>query len=131
MSVFCGDIGLGYDVGCDTHTTVMNSSLGDRARELRLRFVVPAFHGHAHNRLCQLSWHPMYVEGAGKEDFECCERAFGDPNQLASGTRLATPFHRHQAIEEHFKFRSDDKHADSSEILRPELSASVVVLMLL
>lgn len=113
MTVFGNDIGLAYDVGCDTWKTVLTSSLRDRALNQRLRLIVPAFHGHQHNRLCQLDWHPMYIEGAGKEDFEGCERAFRDSNMLASGTRLATAFHRHQAIEQHWAFRSLDKYADS------------------
>ncbi|KAI0734100.1 hypothetical protein BC629DRAFT_526102 [Irpex lacteus] len=112
MDVFGNKIGLAYDVGCDTWKTVLASSLRDRALKQRLRLIVPAFHGHSHNRLCQLDWHPMYIEGAGKEDFEGCERAFRDSNMLASGTRLATAFHRHQAIEQHWSFRSFDKYAD-------------------
>ncbi|KAI0702843.1 hypothetical protein BC835DRAFT_1263474 [Cytidiella melzeri] len=81
-------------------------------RRAEPRLIVPAFHGHQHNRLCQLDWHPMYINGAGKEDFEGCERAFKDSNMLASGTRLASAFHRHQAIEQHWAFRSLDKHTD-------------------
>ncbi|KAI0684292.1 hypothetical protein BC835DRAFT_1409170 [Cytidiella melzeri] len=102
MAVFGSHIGLGYDVGCDTSKTVMSSSLQARAEDQHLRLIVPAFHGHQHNRLCQLDWHPMYIKGAGKEDFEGCERAFKDSNMLASGTRLSTAFHRHQAIEQHW-----------------------------
>ncbi|KAI0696074.1 hypothetical protein BC835DRAFT_1406027 [Cytidiella melzeri] len=117
MTVFGNNIGLAYDVGCDTWKTILNCSLRDRALEQRLRLIVPAFHGHQHNRLCQLDWHPMYIKGAGKEDFEGCERAFKDSNMLASGTRLATAFHRHQAIEQHWTFRSLDKHADSGTFI--------------
>ncbi|KAI0699213.1 hypothetical protein BC835DRAFT_1412678 [Cytidiella melzeri] len=117
MSVFGQNIGLAYDIGCDTWKTILNSSLRDRAIEQNLRLIVPAFHGHQHNRLCQLDWHPMYINGAGKEDFEGCERAFKDSNMLASGTRLASAFHRHQAIEQHWAFRSLDKHADSGTFL--------------
>ncbi|EKM49342.1 uncharacterized protein PHACADRAFT_188921 [Phanerochaete carnosa HHB-10118-sp] len=126
LSVHGKQIGLGYDVGCDLHTTVMSSSLGERARKQELRLVVPAFHGHAHNRLCQLSWHPMYVNGTGKEDFEGSERAFSDSNQLASGTRLATGFHRAQAIETHVAHRSKDKH--SLKILHEDGHALEVLL---
>ncbi|KAI0697792.1 hypothetical protein BC835DRAFT_1405591 [Cytidiella melzeri] len=117
MAVFGSHIGLGYDVGCDTSKTVMSSSLQARAEDQHLRLIVPAFHGHQHNRLCQLDWHPMYIKGAGKEDFEGCERAFKDSNMLASGTRLSTAFHRHQAIEQHWAFRTLDKHADSGTFL--------------
>jgi hypothetical protein len=94
----------------------MASSLQARALEQQLRLIVPAFHGHQHNRLCQIDWHPMHISGAGKEDFEGCERAFKESNMLASGTRLSTAFHRHQAIEQHWLFRSYDKHADSGTL---------------
>ncbi|KAH9947990.1 hypothetical protein B0H21DRAFT_708025 [Amylocystis lapponica] len=47
--------------------------------------VVPAFHGHSHNRGCQVNWHPMYMEGVGKEDFEVVNGA--SPNQMPSPPR--------------------------------------------
>ncbi|THG99052.1 hypothetical protein EW026_g3227 [Hermanssonia centrifuga] len=50
MDTFGKKIGLAYDMGCDLQKTLMSSSLGARARELELRLLVPAFHGHAHNR---------------------------------------------------------------------------------
>ena len=53
----------------------------------------------------------MYIEGVGLEDFEECERTFAKSNELASVTRLASPYHRHQHIDEHFAFHDQDKHA--------------------
>ncbi|KAJ7603381.1 hypothetical protein DFH06DRAFT_1151911 [Mycena polygramma] len=111
------DIGLGYDIFCAFYTTLRRSSLGARAVGLRLRGIVPAFHGHAHNRECQLGWHPMYVEGAGLEDFEECERTFAKSNNLGSVTRLASAFHRMQQIDEHFDFHDADKHASSGKFI--------------
>jgi hypothetical protein len=81
--------------------------------ELQACGVVLAFHGHGHNRSCQVSWHPMYIDGIGMEDFAECECTFSLSNNLAAATHLATPFHCHQEIEEHFKFHDDDKHAQS------------------
>ncbi|KAF8583365.1 hypothetical protein K439DRAFT_1617574 [Ramaria rubella] len=43
-------LGLGYDIACSFWSTLMRSSLGGQARKQGLRMVVPAFHGHAHNR---------------------------------------------------------------------------------
>lgn len=106
---------LAYDMGCVEATTVDGSSLGERAREQQLRFVVPSFHGHAHNRLCQLKFHPQYIVTLGLEDFETCERWFSKSNNLASTTRLATRFHRHQAIEQYMMFADDEKYAASSK----------------
>ncbi|KAJ7870096.1 hypothetical protein B0H14DRAFT_2345835, partial [Mycena olivaceomarginata] len=79
--------------------------------------VVPAFHRHAHNRMCQIGWHPIYVDGAGLEDFEECEHTFCLWNNLASCTRLATPFHRQQQIDEHFYFHDQNKHAASGNFI--------------
>ncbi|KAJ7256400.1 hypothetical protein C8J57DRAFT_950293, partial [Mycena rebaudengoi] len=56
-------------------------------------------------------WHPLYVDGVGLEDFEECERTFARSNHLASVTRMATPFHRQQQIDEHFAFHDLNKHA--------------------
>ncbi|KAJ6493883.1 hypothetical protein DFH09DRAFT_1104346 [Mycena vulgaris] len=89
-------------------------SLGVKTVALRLRGIVPAFHGHVHNRECQIGWHPLYVDGVGLEDFEECERTFAKSNNLASTTHMSTPFHRQQQIDEHFFFHDLDKHASSA-----------------
>src|ERR1700678_2525380 len=92
FNLYGTDIGLGYDIFCAFIKTLLRSSLGAKTIALRLHGVVPAFHGHAHNRACQVQWHPMYMEGVGLEDFEECERTFYKSNELASITRLATLF---------------------------------------
>ncbi|KAJ7199256.1 hypothetical protein GGX14DRAFT_536557 [Mycena pura] len=111
------DIGLGYDIMCAFFKTLMRSSLGAQAVAMRMQGVVPAFHGHAHNRACQIGWHPLYVDGVGLEDFEECERTFSKSNHLATATRFATPFHRQQHIDEHFHFHDQDKHASSGTFI--------------
>ncbi|KAJ6463583.1 hypothetical protein DFH09DRAFT_1254717 [Mycena vulgaris] len=115
------DIGLGYDIMCAFFKTLLRSSLGKRVIGMRLKGVVPAFHGHAHNRACQVGWHPLYVEGVGLEDFEECERTFCKSNHLASVTRLSTAFHRRQQIDEHFYFHDIDKHTSSESADPPSL----------
>ncbi|KAJ7725663.1 hypothetical protein DFH07DRAFT_758581 [Mycena maculata] len=111
------DIGLGYDIMCAFFKTLLRSSLGSRVVAMNMRGVVPAFHGHAHNRACQVGWHPLYVDGVGLEDFEECERTFSGSNHLAGTTRLCTTFHRQQAIDEHFDFHDLDKHAASGNFI--------------
>jgi hypothetical protein len=76
--------------------------------------MVGAFHGHAHNRACQLEWHLLYMEGTGHADGEGCEQVFSSSNDLTRGTRHMTRFHRHQAIEEHFNFWDQDKYTNLS-----------------
>ncbi|KAJ7683507.1 hypothetical protein B0H14DRAFT_2422398 [Mycena olivaceomarginata] len=117
FELYGGDIALGYDIMCAFYKTLLRSSLGRDTVKLRLRGVVPAFHGHAHNRGCQLSWHPMYMEGVGLEDFEECEHTFSLSNNLANCTRLATPFHRQQQIDEHFHFHDKDKYVASGNFI--------------
>ncbi|KAJ7279762.1 hypothetical protein C8J57DRAFT_1434098 [Mycena rebaudengoi] len=111
------DVGIGYDIMCAFFKTLMRSSLGSRVTAMCLQGVVPAFHGHAHNRACQIGWLPLYVEGVGLEDFEECERTFSKSNHLASTTRLSTAFHRQQQIDEHFKFHDQDKNAASGNFI--------------
>jgi hypothetical protein len=111
------NLALGYDIACAFMKTVANSSLGVKAKQLRLRGVVPAFHGHAHNRGCQVHWHPRYIPGIGIEDFEECERFFSGSNALAACTRLSSEFHRRQQILEYINFHDLDKHAESGECL--------------
>ncbi|KAJ7041288.1 hypothetical protein C8F04DRAFT_1208483 [Mycena alexandri] len=117
FELYGADIALGYDIMCAFYKTLLRSSLGRQTVKLRMRGVVPAFHGHAHNRSCQLGWHPMYVDGVGLEDFEECEHTFCLSNNLANCTRLATPFHRQQQIDEHFLFHDKDKHAASGNFI--------------
>lgn len=69
-------------------------------------------HGYAHNRLCQTTYHPNYLEGAGLEDFEGCERVFSSSNDLARITRFTTPYHRHQRIDIHFQTWDSDHYAN-------------------
>jgi hypothetical protein len=110
IDTFGSDIGLAYDIMCAFIKMLHSSRLiGDKVRKNRLIGIVPAFHGHAHNRKCQLRWHPMYMEGVRTEDFEEYERTFCGSNNLANVTRLSTPFHRRQEIQEYFTFHDEDK----------------------
>ncbi|KAG1739375.1 uncharacterized protein EDB91DRAFT_1237491 [Suillus paluster] len=103
MDIFGDNILYGYDIKCAFKKIVMRSSLADDAKRLNLQGVVPAFHGHAHNRLCQVEHHSKYKVGAGKEDFETCECIFSGSNALAGNICNATDFHHHQALDEHFR----------------------------
>lgn len=116
MDVYGSDLLVGYDIACAFARTVAKSSLSQRVKDMRLSGIVPAFHGHGHNRGCQVYWHPRYFEGAGKEDFEGCERLFSASNHLASGTRLASAFHRRQAIEEFLQHWNRSKHEESGKL---------------
>ncbi|KAJ7058287.1 hypothetical protein C8F01DRAFT_1220566 [Mycena amicta] len=102
-------IALGYDIGCSFETTVAQSELGPEAKRLCLRCLVGSFHGHAHNRLCQVRHLATYVKGVGLEDLEGCERCFSRSNGLARSCRYASRFHRQQEIASYFK------HNDSFE----------------
>ena len=76
-------IGCAYDTGCAFETTLGNSSLGDYAKANQFRLMVGSFHGHAHNRGCQLRWHPTYINGTGHSEGEGCEQVFSSSNNLA------------------------------------------------
>ncbi|TFK79062.1 hypothetical protein K466DRAFT_606431 [Polyporus arcularius HHB13444] len=128
LEVYGPDILVGYDIGCEFTKTLEHSSLGPRAKAKGLSCIVPAFHGHSHNRGCQVQYHPLYFVGAGKEDFEGCERLFSESNGLAPGTRLATPFHRHQAIEQFAQFWSRQKHAESGNFIYNNYKQALSIL---
>lgn len=109
LDVFGEDLGIGYDIGCQFASTLRNSPLGELAEALNTEMMVGEFHGHAHNRLCQLSRLGLYQAGRGLEPLEFCETFFSKSNRLAGTTRYATAFHRHQAITEYFR------HTDTME----------------
>ncbi len=98
LDVFGEDLGVGYDVGCKFGTTLNNSPVGQKARELHYTSLVGLFHGHAHSRLCQLCNLGTYVGGMGLEDLETCERWFSKSNSLAASTRHMSPYHQRLAI---------------------------------
>ncbi|EEB94082.1 hypothetical protein MPER_07170, partial [Moniliophthora perniciosa FA553] len=111
-------LGIGYDIMCAFYKTLCRSpKLRQKVIKSGLVGIVPAFHGHAHNRKCQLSWHPQYVDGVGIEDFEECERTFSLSNQLASTTRLTNRFHRRQSMLEFFQFHDEDKFTASAKFI--------------
>ncbi|EGO04497.1 hypothetical protein SERLA73DRAFT_44410, partial [Serpula lacrymans var. lacrymans S7.3] len=82
LSVYSKNGGCAYDIGCAFSTTLQNSSLGLRARDHNLRMMVGVFHGHTHNRKCQLDWHSLYIEGTGHSQGKGCEHVFSSSNDL-------------------------------------------------
>ncbi|KAJ6461715.1 hypothetical protein C8R45DRAFT_841920 [Mycena sanguinolenta] len=98
LDTFGMKLGAGYDVRCHFESMVANSEMGAEAREKKLRCLVGSFHGHAHNRLCQLRFLATYVEGMGLEDLEGCEQFFSRSNGLAKSCCYASRFHCQQEI---------------------------------
>ena len=93
LDVFGANQGVGYDIGCSHQITVAASSLSEKARILLLQLVVDPFHGHAHNRLCQLCNHPLFRKGFGLEDLATCERIFAGTNPAMHLMWHASYFH--------------------------------------
>ncbi|KAI0054626.1 hypothetical protein BV25DRAFT_1816807, partial [Artomyces pyxidatus] len=114
----CGDRQcIGYDIGCSMDSTVESSSLKAVAREQHLSLLVNAFHGYAHNRLCQLQYHPLYTEGMGIEDLETCERVFSSLGAAARLIRHASYFHWKQFIHLHLLQWDEDRYAELGNFL--------------
>lgn len=111
-----GTIQIGYDIGCAHSVTAANSSFGEQVKH-HTRFVVGSFHGHAHDRLCQLRFHPRYIAGSGREDFEGCERLFSVNNFIAPLIIHATRYHRHELIEASFAAWDSEKYASLGSLL--------------
>ncbi|KAI6143575.1 hypothetical protein BKA82DRAFT_4331131 [Pisolithus tinctorius] len=97
LDAFGSDLGGGYDIGCRFKTTLASSVLGERARSLNYTSLVNAFHGHAHNRLCQLDNLTTYV----------ARGLFSKSNALAPSTRYVSIFHRRQAIACYFEHNDE------------------------
>jgi hypothetical protein len=114
LNTFGDDQGIGHDIGCRGATTIANCSIGCKAKQHRLTILVNAFHGHAHNRRCQLRNHPLYVKGIGLEDLETCERIFAASNAVARTIRHASYFHWLQFLDLHFQQWDQDKYLELS-----------------
>ncbi|KAJ7192983.1 hypothetical protein GGX14DRAFT_305777, partial [Mycena pura] len=129
LDAFGPDLGQGYDIGCDFETTIQNSPLGPKAAALNLKMLVGAFHGHGHNRRCQLDFLTTYVEGLGIEDLEGCERLFSKTNALARSTRYASAFHRKQSIKTYLAHVDTfDTYANLSTFLINNYKQAIAIL---
>lgn len=107
---------LGFDIGCSFEKTVKSSSLvGPLAADQELEILVNAFHGWAHNRMCQLTYHPLFRPGSGLEDFETMERCFSASNDVAPLVRYASRYHYLQAFDLHFQQWDQDRYAALSQ----------------
>ena len=109
LDAFGFDISGGYDIGCKFGITLRCSLLGHQSKHLNYKALVGSFHGHVHNRLCQLKFLATYVKGMGLEDLEGGECFFSKSNALASSIRHAGTFNRKQKIVEF------TKHMDQNE----------------
>ncbi|KAG2125460.1 hypothetical protein DEU56DRAFT_873092 [Suillus clintonianus] len=107
----------GYDIGCSFSKTIAASSVADKVKTVNHRFVVNAFHGHAHNRRCQLQYHTLYQKGLGIEDLETCERVFAGSNAVAPLIRHASYFHWLQFIDLQFDQWDLDRYQELSQFL--------------
>ncbi|EJD36058.1 hypothetical protein AURDEDRAFT_154702 [Auricularia subglabra TFB-10046 SS5] len=105
-----GLLEVAYDINCTHSITASRSSFGEQYKRSILP-VTGRFHGHAHNRACQLDFLSDLVSGSGREPFEGCEQLFSVTNLFASFTRHATAFHRHEDIETAFSVWDQDKYA--------------------
>ncbi|KAJ7640196.1 hypothetical protein B0H17DRAFT_1276776 [Mycena rosella] len=103
LDCFPKKAGLRYDVGRRFEATIRNSDLGPRAKERLLKMLVGAFHGHVHNRLCQLQYLANYIHGLSLEDLEGCEQFFSKSNGLAKSVRYASRSHQQQDITTYIK----------------------------
>ncbi|KAG8939000.1 hypothetical protein FRC04_007139 [Tulasnella sp. 424] len=104
IDLYGGQLGIGYDIGCTAEGTARRSELlKEKFVASQSRFAVPAFHGWAHGRLCQLQTHIRSSEGFGLEDVETCERIFSALNGIASALRHSSKFTRHRFIAAHFE----------------------------
>ncbi|KZT58563.1 hypothetical protein CALCODRAFT_427763, partial [Calocera cornea HHB12733] len=128
MDVYGTDLGVGYDIGCDHSKTVARSSLGTRASAERLRFYVGAFHGYAHNRRCQLSYHPRLLTTAGLEDFETNEWIFSKQNLTAHLYRHASEYHRHATLHAFWARWDEDRHAGLGDWLASNYKQALAIL---
>lgn len=83
IDVYGSDGVMGYDIGCSFTKTAAASSIATKVKNHNHRFVINSFHGHAHNRHCQLQFHTLYQQGLGIEDLKTCKQVFSRSNAVA------------------------------------------------
>ncbi|KAG1869624.1 hypothetical protein F4604DRAFT_1881480 [Suillus subluteus] len=117
LDVYGSNGTTGYDIGCSYGKTVAASSISSKASANHHRFLVNSFHGHAHNRQCQIQYHLLYQKGLGIEDLEMCEQIFSGSNAVVPVIRHASYFHWLQFIELHFDQWDLDKYSELSRFI--------------
>ncbi|KAF8527482.1 hypothetical protein BU17DRAFT_73909 [Hysterangium stoloniferum] len=117
LTNFGDDLLVGCDIACSFTSTVNNSSLSKWAHQCHLQLLLNSFHGYAHERKCQLVYHPMYHTSVGLEDMETCERVFSASNSVARGVHHASHFHWGQFLDLHFQQWDEDKYLELSNFL--------------
>ncbi|KIK22163.1 hypothetical protein PISMIDRAFT_61385, partial [Pisolithus microcarpus 441] len=108
---------IGHDIGCLSWKTILSSLLGQCTKDLNLQVVINAFHGFAHNHVCQLRNHPLYLTGLGIEDLETCKQIFANSNSTAALICHASLFHWMQFLDLHFDQWDSDKYLELSQFL--------------
>ncbi|KAI6029248.1 hypothetical protein PISMIDRAFT_118784 [Pisolithus microcarpus 441] len=96
---------------------IISSSLGKEVQEKWLKVVVNAFHGFAHNHMCQLENHPLYQLGFSHKDLETCKCIFSSSNNMALLICHASEFHWKQFLDLHFSQWDSDKYLKLSQFL--------------
>ncbi|KAG1884380.1 hypothetical protein F4604DRAFT_1677018 [Suillus subluteus] len=117
IDVYGSDGVTGYDIGCSFTKTAAASSIAMKVKNHNHRFVINSFHGHAHNRRCQLQFHTLYQQGFGIEDLETCEQVFSGSNAVAPVIQHASYFHWLQFIDLHFNQWDQDWYQELSQFM--------------
>ena len=115
LATLSSDQAVGYDIGCVHKITVAASSISEKAQDLCLQVAVDAFHGHAHNHLCQLSNHPLFLKGFGLEDLATCKRIFSGTNAATRLIQHASHFHWLLFIDLQMDQWDNDKYLELSK----------------
>ena len=121
INVHGNDQVIGSDIWCSLSATLAASLIAQTVRTANMQLVVNVFHGHAHNHMCQLQYHPLYLPGTGLEDFETCEHVFSSSNATAVLICHASYFHYIQYLELHFSQWDADKYAELSTLFLSHL----------
>ncbi|KAF8184026.1 hypothetical protein K438DRAFT_1598864 [Mycena galopus ATCC 62051] len=98
-------------------------------KHVKQDLLVGAFHGHAHNRRCQLKYLATYVEGMGIKDLEGCECFFSKSNGLSRSVQYASVFHCKQTIRTYpAHVDTFDTYANLSTVLINNYKQAVSIL---
>ncbi|KAG2344252.1 hypothetical protein BDR05DRAFT_863946, partial [Suillus weaverae] len=99
-----------YDIGCGFMLAIKNSSLGENFWKMESRMCMDAFHGYAHNYVCQTKNHPLGITGAGLKDFKTIKQIFSASNQLATVTCYSSSYRCHVLLKLLFKQWDEEKY---------------------
>jgi hypothetical protein len=131
----CSDnrwIMLSYDIWCQYGTNLMKR-IRNRFPAIvptvsRIRGAIPSAHIRGHLLRCQILWAFKYIKYSGETYGEMIETSWAEQNQTAGSTKEQNDGHRHDTLDDFFRYWNWTKYHQMSKSRRFNLASVKLTL---